>query len=59
VVVEGDVMSVLSDAWARLRPDLVVMGIYGNKLTRFLKGSFAKDCLLGCSTDMLFVPTPE
>ena len=59
MVVEGDVISVLSEAWTRLHPDLVVMGIYHSRLTRFLKGSFAKDCLLRCSTDMLFVPTSE
>lgn len=58
IVEEGDEMEVIMRAWAKVRPDLVVMGTHGRTgISHFLHGSLAESVLLGCPSDMLIMRT--
>ena len=58
IVEKGEEMDVIMRAWARIKPDLVVMGTHGRKgFAHFLHGSIAETALLGCPADLLIMRT--
>ncbi|MGZ8344437.1 MAG: universal stress protein [Allosphingosinicella sp.] len=58
IVEEGAPMDVITRAWTKVEPDLVVMGTQGRTgIAHLLHGSVAETALLGCPSDMLIMRT--